>query len=75
MDGAVDRLTLIVLAEQQPRAKMRHQLGRIECAGCVKHHRTVSLDRGEWRLDDRPGPQGTCYNCGLPLRRVRLNPV
>lgn len=86
----MDALTLLVLAETQPRAKVRDGAldnGRILCVEHVADWCTPRKARsGTWlvpavsdhnrfTLVDKPGPQGHCAVCGKALRRPRLNSV
>lgn len=87
----MDALTLLVLAQAQPRAKVRDRIGanhgRILCVSHVALWCTPRKAKyGSWdtppvsspemyMLVDKPGPQGHCAVCGKALRRPRLNSV
>lgn len=70
-DDLMDALTLLVLAETQPRAKVRDNRPQFHSKIlCVSH--VVETNARHYDFDDKPGPQGHCAVCGKALRRPRM---
>lgn len=70
----MDALTLMVLKQTQPRAKVRdNREGLQSNTMCVSHVPPSSAQH--YGLVDQPGPQGHCRMCGRAMRRPKLNPV